>query len=132
MTTKQNPGDLVKNRRVINLCSVESDSKWLTKNLANKVFVLEPEEISEKIKNGEVDTIFFRVSENSTESFKIMGKLLRDHDLKNIGCRVIIINNVGADSLVEYIHDKMDDLLRFLGYQKEVLAIEGENCSVYN
>lgn len=132
MTTNQNKSAFVKDRKVVNLCSIDSDSKWLIQNMANKVYVLEPTEISEKIKNGEVDTIFFRASENSTDGFKIMGKLLKDSDLKKNGCRVIVINDTAEDNLINYVYERMDNLLNFLGFSKETLAVEGENCIVYN
>lgn len=132
MTANQNKSDPVKDRKVVNLCSIESDSKWLIQNMANKVYVLEPTEISEKIKNGEVDTIFFRASENSTDGFKIMGKLLKDSDLKKNGCRVIVIDDTAEDNLINYVYERMDNLLKFLGFNKETLAVEGENCIVYN
>ena len=132
MPSIQNLHDPIKNRKIVNLCSMDSDSKWLIKNMANKVYVLRPTEISEKIKNGEVDTIFFRASENSTDGFKIMGQLLKDSRLKENGCRLIIIDETLENDLINYVYERMDNLLKFLGFDKEVLAVQGENCIVYN
>lgn len=128
----QNINDPIQNRKIVNLCSMDSDSKWLIKNQANKVFVLEPTEIAKKIKNGEVDTIFFRASEQSVDGFKIMGKLLQDSDLKKNGCRVIVADDTKEDDLINYVYERMDNLLKFLGYDKEIYALEGEDYLVYN
>lgn len=132
MPSVQNINDPIKNRKIVNLCSMDSDSKWLIKNMADKVYVLKPTEICEKIKNGEIDTIFFRASEKSTDGFKIMGQLLKDSKLKESGCRVIVIDETIEDDLINYVYERMDNLLNFLGFNKETLAIEGENCIVYN
>lgn len=132
MQCNQKTSDLIKDRKVLNLCSQESDSQWLIENKANKVHVLEPTKIKEKIRDGEIDTIFFRASEQSIDGFKILGKLLQEADLKNKGCKLIIANEIAEDSLVNYIHERMDELLRFLGFSKEIYSVEKVAYSVYN
>ena len=132
MLYTQKINDPIKDRKVLNLCSLDYDSEWLTKNMADKVYILKPGEIDEKIKNGEIDTIFFRASEQSVDGFKIMGKLLRDSDLKTKKCRLIVADDTTQDNLISYVYERMDNLLKFLGYDKEVLAVDGADYFVYN
>lgn len=58
MLKTQNKNSHIEGRKVLNLCSNNCDSEWLLKNLAHSVYVLEPTKIMEKVKCGEIDTIF--------------------------------------------------------------------------
>ena len=132
MPPAQNKNNPIRDRKVLNLCSNESDSQWLIKNMANKVYVLEPKEIDEKLENGEINTIFFRASEQSVDGFKTMSKLLQDNNLKHKGCQLIIIDDTKENNLLNYMHERMTDILVLFGFRRENYSLENVDYSVYS
>lgn len=130
--TTKNRISPVCNKKVANLCSEESDSNWLIKNMAKEVYQLEGiEKIIEKIRKGEIDTIFFRASKKSAANFKLIGQLLRDAEAKANNCQFVIVDDTDKEDLTNYVFQKMDELFCLLDFKKERMSFDGLDCQIY-
>lgn len=121
----------LKNRKVVNLCPINSDSDWLKKNWANQIEVNNEDEIKKQIEAGEIDTLFLRASDKTLTGFKTVGKLLESCDLKEKGCRLIIVDDTSSNDLVNYAYKQMVNILKLLKFSEQKYSLEEVNYSIY-